>query len=167
MLPIAGEIALWGGEVTTDAEKKFETSGWLICDGRAVERKKYPELFAAIGTRYSAGQAVIPENFLLPDFGGRSPLGANPDDAAKRNKLSPRKVGASLGEERHQLTIAELPRHVHPAQGFGGNDGGRVDRGDALYASDNRGTGSTGEDQPHNNMQPSLTVTFLIRYRAG
>ncbi len=44
-------------------------TGWLMCDGRAVLRSAYPELFLSIGTSYGIGDGVT--TFNLPDFRGR------------------------------------------------------------------------------------------------
>ncbi len=48
-------------------------SGWLICDGSAVSRTTYPDLFAGIGTTYGAGDEST--TFNLPDLRQRFPLG--------------------------------------------------------------------------------------------
>jgi microcystin-dependent protein len=44
-------------------------SGWLMCDGAAVSRTTYANLFAAIGTSYGVGNGST--TFNLPDFRGR------------------------------------------------------------------------------------------------
>lgn len=44
-------------------------AGYLICDGRAVERNAYPELFDAIGATYGEGDGST--TFNLPDLIGR------------------------------------------------------------------------------------------------
>lgn len=43
-------------------------SGWLECDGAAVSRTTYADLFAAIGTAYGEGDGST--TFNLPDFRG-------------------------------------------------------------------------------------------------
>jgi len=43
-------------------------SGWLKCNGAAVSRKIYPELFAVLGTYYGAGDGY--NTFTLPDLRG-------------------------------------------------------------------------------------------------
>ena len=45
--------------------------GHLVCNGGAVSRTAYPELFAAIGTRYGAGDGV--STFNLPNTEDRFP----------------------------------------------------------------------------------------------
>lgn len=44
-------------------------SGWLICDGAAVSRTNYPELFGALGTGYGAGDAST--TFNVPNSDGQ------------------------------------------------------------------------------------------------
>lgn len=41
-------------------------SGYLLCDGSAVSRTMYPDLFAAIGTTYGAGDGST--TFNVPDY---------------------------------------------------------------------------------------------------
>jgi len=43
--------------------------GWLICDGTAVSRTSYPELFGALGTGYGAGDAST--TFNVPNSDGQ------------------------------------------------------------------------------------------------
>lgn len=67
-----------GGGVSLDAGMlaSFATTtapaGWLVCDGSAVSRTSYADLFAAIGTTYGAGDEST--TFNLPDLSGKLPL---------------------------------------------------------------------------------------------
>ena len=45
----------------------------MICDGRAVSRSDYSELFAVIGTTYGSGDGST--TFNLPNLKGRVPVG--------------------------------------------------------------------------------------------
>lgn len=47
--------------------------GWLLCDGSAVSRTTYADLFAAIGTTWGAGDGST--TFNIPDMRGRIPRG--------------------------------------------------------------------------------------------
>jgi microcystin-dependent protein len=48
-------------------------TGWLICDGSAVSRTTYSDLFAAIGTNFGSGDGST--TFNIPDMRGRVPTG--------------------------------------------------------------------------------------------
>lgn len=82
--------------------------GWLVADGQAVSRLQYPELFAAIGTTYGVGDGVT--TFNLPDLRGRVPVGV---DGVAGRLSSNDLIGQSSGEERHTLTVGEVPSHSH------------------------------------------------------
>lgn len=53
------------GEVSAFA-KDSDPKGYLLCDGRAVSRTEYAELFAEIGTKYGAGDGET--TFNLPNL---------------------------------------------------------------------------------------------------
>lgn len=48
-------------------------SGWLMCDGSAISRTQYANLFAVIGVTYGVGDNVT--TFNIPDLRQRFPLG--------------------------------------------------------------------------------------------
>lgn len=58
-----GVIKLFAGDTPPE--------GHLVCNGAAVSRTAYPELFAVIGTRYGAGDGV--STFNLPNTEDRFP----------------------------------------------------------------------------------------------
>lgn len=47
-------------------------SGWLVCDGSAISRTDYADLFTAIGTTYGTGDGST--TFNLPDLSGKQPI---------------------------------------------------------------------------------------------
>lgn len=138
-------------------------TGWLICDGSAVSRNTYANLFLVIGTTYGDGDGST--TFNLPNLKGRIPVGYDMENV---NFLT---LGGSGGEETHTLTINEMPIHDHTMNPpiykttynyVGGSNG------DVSYA-DYSGLGqisidSAGGDQPHNNLQPYLTMNYIISY---
>lgn len=145
---VIGEIICYAGPTSPDPK-------WLLCDGSSLLRVDYPDLFSVIGTVYGAADGA---HFTLPDLRGRVPLGVGAGPG-----LSSRAIGDSFGEETHILTISELAAHVH-------STGNSVLLGtsvpppfDALGPNPfPASTGSTGNDDPHNNMQPSLVLNYLI-----
>lgn len=77
------------------------------------------------------------------------------------NRTTPEELG---GESTHQLTIAEMPSHNHQ-QTLGGpvSTVANVPGGYVVGASNTSLTTNTGGDQPHNNIQPYVTVYFWKR----
>ena len=155
LIPI-GTISLFAGTVPPE--------GWLLCDGTPILRADYPGLFAVIGETFGAGNGIT--TFNLPDLRGRAPIGAGQGAG-----LSDRQLGTTIGAETHTLSISELPSHTHeehPRSGTNwfqvfnfnaGTWGNERDDGNALGQT----TGATGGGQPHNIMQPSLSLHFIIK----
>lgn len=145
---VIGEIVTYAGSTSPDPK-------WLPCDGSSLLRVDYPDLFTVIGTIYGAADGT---HFNLPDLRGRVAVGDGSGPG-----LTPRAAGDVFGEETHTLTIGELASHVHgtgnsvliatatppPIDVLGPNPFPAV-------------TGSTGNDDPHNNIQPSLAINYLI-----
>lgn len=90
---LAGVILMYAGS--------NPPSGYLICDGSAVSRSDYPDLFDAVGTTYGSGDGST--TFNLPNLSGRVALG----------RSSTHLLGTSAGEEEHVLTESEMPTHNH------------------------------------------------------
>ncbi len=138
--------------------------GWFICDGRQVSRADQAALFAVIGTVYGAGNGV--STFHLPDLRGRAVIGMDNMGSGAANVITDaraRTLGGRLGEEKHQLTIAEMPSHSHTygrAYAGGAYDG----HSSPLYnATQGAATSAAGGDQPHNNIQPSMALYWIIK----
>lgn len=96
--------------------------GWLHCDGSAVDRTIYADLFAAIGTTFGAGDGET--TFNIPNLRGRNIIGLNSSDSDFDA------LGETGGEKRHTLTIAEMPSHNHgvtdPGHAHGVTDPGHA-----------------------------------------
>ena len=60
-----GTIKPWG--------KATAPAGYLLCDGSAVSRTTYADLFAVISTTYGAGDSST--TFNVPDLQGKFPQG--------------------------------------------------------------------------------------------
>lgn len=60
-----GTITAFGGDTAP--------TGWLMCDGAAVSRSTYADLFAVVGEAYGAGDGST--TFNVPDLQQRFPLG--------------------------------------------------------------------------------------------
>lgn len=148
------------GEISVTAFN-FAPQGWALCNGQLLPINQNAALFSLLGTYYGGNGTT---NFALPNLQGRVPLGAG-------NGLSPYVVGQNGGEETVILQSSQIPAHNHgvPAAGAQTSDravglspaaGGvyGIPSGGASMAS----TLPAGNNQPHNNMQPYLTLNFII-----
>lgn len=131
------------------------TESWIICDGRALSRMDYPELFAVIGEHFG-GDGPEGDEFNVPDLRGRTVIGAGDGTG-----LTPRYRAETVGAETHQLTVDEMPAHTHAINRSIVAAAGTQRRAIEGASSDS-GTQSTGGDQAHNNMQPSLVLEYII-----
>jgi microcystin-dependent protein len=126
----------------------------MLCDGSAISRTLYPDLFALLGTTWGAGDGS--STFNLPDFRGRFLLGAGLGTG-----LTNRPLAAIGDEEAHKLTVAELAAHFHTYTGTWRAGTGLASGAYTLASGEN--TSVTGGDTPHNTMPPFLVVTYIIK----
>ena len=77
--------------------------GYLLCDGRAVSRATYSNLFKVIGTTYGAGDGST--TFNLPDFSGRVAVGKSSSTFTA--------LGQKGGAVNSTLSTSNLPSHSH------------------------------------------------------
>lgn len=136
---------------------------WLLCDNAAVSRTKYVKLWQALGSPNTGDGSTT---FNLPDARGR--VIAMVDGGASRltgafGAFTGSGVGSSGGSQSHQLIPAEHARHSHVVltkvtlvafTAGAGNNGWVGQVGDD--------SGFQGGDDPHNNVQPTLLLNYLI-----
>lgn len=157
-----GEIRIFGFT--------FAPVGWATCDGQVLPISQNTALFSLLGTNFGGNGT---SNFSLPNLQGCAAIsqGAGP-------ALTPRNVGESGGTASVSLISAEMPSHTHAVYVANGA-GSQADRAnasgnvlglpaDATYATGAQvqmspaSTQLAGGSQPHNNMQPYLTINFCI-----
>lgn len=142
----AGTITAYGG---TGAP-----TGWLLANGAEVSRLEHPELFAAIGTAYGAGNGST--TFNLPDLRGRVAVGRGTntqvDTLGKSDQLA---VGDRRITHRHgagTLNVTSSGAHSHSLQTFNPhnryNDFGKTRFGNATDWEGN-GSASIGPSGGH------------------
>ena len=141
----------------------FAPKGWALCNGQLLPINQNQALFSLLGTTYGGDGRV---NFALPDLRGRAPLHMGGSHT----------LGERAGEQAHTLAVSELPAHTHAVQASSTPGNTPVPTGAVLADSPsqlygpaasltgiNPGTvASVGGSQPHQNMQPFLTITFCI-----
>ena len=148
-------------------------SGWLACNGSAVSRTTYSDLYALIGTTYGAGDGST--TFNVPDLRGRTLIGTNGLAAGSftANLGTLDNIGGIGGAQNHTLTTAELPSHTHTQRGQSGCGHDNCNGGWAASIYEHRASSrsrntvdnidSTGGGGSHNTVQPSLAISYLIK----
>ena len=138
-------------------------TGYLLCDGDAVDRTTYASLFSIISTIYGVGDGST--TFNVPDLRGRFPLGKDNMGGSSANRVTASEadnLGQSEGTEAHTLVTAEVPAHTHEVAGDPNNNFG-VHQATASTGGQANITGSTGGDGSHENMPPYLTISYIIK----
>jgi microcystin-dependent protein len=141
----------------------FPPSGWAFCNGQLFPISEYETLFNLIGTTYGGdGQST----FAVPNLQGRIAV----------HQGSGFTLGEIGGSELVTLTVPQMPGHTHSVQAQSREgtqsspDKGVCATSPLNFYSTNVPTasmnsaaiGAAGSSQPHDNMMPYLTVTFII-----
>lgn len=161
--PFIAEIRIFAGN--------FAPRGWAFCDGQLLPVAQNTALFSIIGTTYGGDGRTTT---ALPNMQGRAPMhpGRGPG-------LTARRLGQRGGVETVTLTEAQMPNHTHnlgvvpvPANQDDASSAVTMSRtvGANLFAPSSSSLEpmadqmlpSTGGSQAHNNLQPFLTMNFII-----
>lgn len=142
----------------------FPPKGWAFCNGQLLPIMQNQALFSLLGTTFGGDGRV---NFALPDLRDRTPIHVG----------SGHTLGERGGSQVVTLSIAQLPIHGHTLNAT--SDAGTVTNAtnnvlansnpSEIYASPQQlvalnqdSVSITGGSQPHNNMQPFLTLNLCI-----
>jgi microcystin-dependent protein len=147
----------------------FAPLDWLMCQGQTLAIQEYQALFALIGTTYG-GNGVT--TFQLPDLQGRTPLHQGTSRSGQAFG-----IGQIAGSEQVTLTSQSMPTHNHKLVANGANGGSNSVQGNLLagnniqvYVSNPnplrafnpQAIRNQGGSVPHENLQPYLTITWVI-----
>ena len=160
--PFLAEIRIFTGN--------FAPRGWALCNGQLLPISQNTALFSLLGTTYGGdGKST----FALPNLQGMAPMfwGQGPG-------LTLHDIGENGGSQTVTLLNTEIPQHTHTYTGGSGGRGnvntvaGNVNS-DAPFQTNIYATATDGTvmspgmlispaSQPHQNMQPFLTLNFII-----
>lgn len=163
--PFLAEIRMFGGN--------FAIIGWALCNGQILPISQNTALFSLLGTNFGGNGT---SNFGLPNLQASVPMGMGNGPG-----LTPRVIGETGGANSVTLTQNQMAAHNHPAK-CDTADGAQASPIGGLWAEvkvgrnphnyyHNSSDGTqmnvgalspSGGNAPHNNLQPYLTVTFLI-----
>jgi microcystin-dependent protein len=148
----------------------FAPRGWAFCNGQLLPISQNTALFSLLGTTYGGDGKTT---FALPNLQGAAPMhpGQGPG-------LSLHDLGEASGSATVTLIESELPAHTHtlraatddadlqaptPTRSLARSTSGfAYVAGAANTAMAATAIGTTGGSQPHNNLQPYLTLNFCI-----
>lgn len=157
-----GEIRMFAGN--------FPPAGWMFCDGALIPIAENDALFTLLGTTYGGdGQST----FALPDLRGRVPLHVGTGGGQSYV------LGEPSGVESVTLVAATMPTHTHAMTATSTAQtltptGAKfavatsTQAGANAYLPGNANVAlkpnitPAGGSQPHNNIQPSLAINFII-----
>jgi len=168
--PYVGQILMFAGT--------FAPAGWMLCQGQIVPISENETLFNLIGTTYGGdGQST----FALPDLQGRVAV-----HMGQGSGLSNYVIGEKAGTEEVTLTTQQIPQHNHLVLTNNAEGSASTPTSATIMSSQNIGNGSdtpnafapyaaatavtlpastlqsTGGSQPHDNIQPVLTISYVI-----
>ena len=149
----------------------FAPVGWAMCQGQLVPISENDTLFQLLGTTYGGdGQ----NTFGLPDLQGRVPI--HQGQGVAGTTYVPGEKG---GVEQVTLTIQQIPKHTHTliASNTAGNSSvvqqhvlanapsGQVYVVNGIVADTPLNANALmpqGGNQPHDHLQPFLTMKWII-----
>ena len=133
-IPI-GMIMIWSGTIDTIPK------GWELCDGGATIT-----------------------GIVKPDLRSLFVIGAsNPNTDLSKLNLTSRVVMEHGGEEKHTLTIEEIPSHTHPYMLSTDNNSCGNGGGGEQPCNRKEGKTNTGGSKPHNVMPPFIALAYIIK----
>jgi microcystin-dependent protein len=91
-------------------------TGYLLCDGSAVSRTTYANLFNAIGTTWGVGDGST--TFNVPDLRRKTTIGSGGTQISGPANT----VGAVGGVEAVTIAATNLPAHTHSYSGTTGTE---------------------------------------------
>ncbi len=150
----------------------FAPVGWAMCNGQLLPISQNTAVFSLLGTFYGGNGT---SNFALPNLQGCAAL-----NFGEGAGLSLRDIGETGGSATVTLLTSEIPAHGHGvmcattvgnAASPKSNSFGSAPRGKppayaattgSLVTMSPATVANAGGSQPHNNMQPFLTLNFCI-----
>src|ERR1700738_290910 len=150
----------------------FAPKGWAFCDGQLLSISQNTALFSLLGTFYGGDAKVT---FGLPELQGSVAMHTDQYSGAGQYPL-----GSVGGEQAVTLLTSEMPSHNHGVQCNGlpvstdaTSPSGNVPSnavGKNIYSATTTPSvlmnpsmvSIAGGSQPHNNLQPYLTLHYCI-----
>jgi len=159
-------------------------SGWLLCYGQTIgntgsgadlEDAGYETLFDIVKSAYgNSGSEIFANGDIvnLPDLRGRVIAGQDGMGGFSANRLTNQSgglngdtLGATGGSETHALTVSEMPAHSHNVFAYHDttNGGSNIRNTASTQSQISESTSVAGGNTPHNNIQPTIILNYIIK----
>jgi microcystin-dependent protein len=143
-------------------------TGWLLSDGSAVSRSTYANLFAAIGTRFGAGDGTT--TFNLPPAGRfRVPMDGSAEfpsvgSTGGQKSVQAHSHGVNDPGHSHSFNIPTYVANGGSGLNYAGN-GSVWHYQDGPYNTNGNGTGISVQSAGSgaNNLNPYVATNFIIK----
>lgn len=138
---VVGTVMPYGAKINLSS---LEQQGWLYCDGSAISRETYAELFEVIGTLHGAGDGV--KTFNLPDYRGYFLRGVD-DGTGRDPEAASRKAAAPGGMPGDECGSVQGYATAPPGTAFAMSTDGDHSHTIAHIPNDNSSYAVAGESQ--------------------
>ncbi len=165
--PFLAEIRIFAGN--------FAPSGWALCNGQLMPISQNTALFSLLGMSYGGdGKST----FGLPNLQGSAAMSQGQGPG-----LTDRFLGETGGAQNVTLLAGDMPIHSHiiegstkngtlkqpsPTEFLAQSGAGNLYQSNPLanmVVMNQQALSISGGSLPHNNMQPYLTLTYIIALR--
>jgi len=155
---LSANTKYWVTKVNADTFKLATTLANALASTNITTSGSQSGVHTAVLCPYGVGNGST--TFNLPNLKGSAPVGKDTSQTEFAG------LGQTGGEKTHTLITAEMPAHVHTETTVSGGAGGNT-----IAPSSNQGaagnsaidTASTGGDGAHNNLQPYITLNYIIK----
>jgi microcystin-dependent protein len=163
--PFVAEVRIFAGN--------FAPTGWAMCNGQVLPISQNAALYSLLGNIYGGDENA--STFALPNLQGSVVIGAGQGPGG----LSSYFPGETGGEQTVTLLQSQIPAHTHNLACVSSNATTGTPSDTVLLASGKApeayvapgpatlqlnptAIGPAGGSQPHDNMQPYLTLMYII-----
>ena len=137
-------------------------SGWIECNGAAISRTTYADLFGAIGTHYGTGDGS--STFNIPDLRGQFIRGwdhgaGNDPDAANRTNRGDGTVGDNVGTKQASQNKA----HTHSVENTIEYSASQINKSGTSHSRSIKTTITSGSDGGTESRPKNIQMPWCIK----
>lgn len=155
-----GEVQMPIGGIIEYTSNNVPDSTWLVCDGSAISRTEYADLYTIIGTTYGNGDGTT--TFNLPNLKGKVIVGRDSADTSFDV------LGETGGAKTVMLAAVNIPELNVPVPFRGTTPTPGYSSYQLTTALEGMtGLKTQGGSSPHENMPPYIVLNYIIKVKAN